>query len=60
MPTEHNPELRIKFLAARHHPSRLSQLERAHRTGQLAEKEYRQEKSRIGEGVLATLRGLEV
>jgi internalin A len=38
---------------------RLSQLERAHRTGQLAEKEYRQEKSRISAGVLATLQALE-
>ncbi|MFN0034374.1 MAG: hypothetical protein ACKVUS_04855 [Saprospiraceae bacterium] len=38
---------------------RLSGLERQHRTGQLAEKDYRQEKSRISAGVLATLGDLE-
>ncbi len=38
---------------------RLSNLEREHRLGKLSDKDYRQEKSRISAGVLATLRELE-
>ena len=39
--------------------ARLNSLEREHRLGQLPDKDYRQEKSRISVGVLATLGELE-